>query len=186
MNIEHNRNIKEKFIHYLFTEKEKAYEMLYTYCHRQVKEFILRDGGSIEDAQENFLNVILIIDERFQSGKLLATQVIPYFYNISIRKWIEIKRRKNLFTRRNESKLILEELDEPEYLNLDRFNLVMNAINKMDNRCKDLLHLWVEGYSLEEITERFQFASPSSTKKELSTCRKKLRDLCKEIGLGNI
>ena len=50
-----------------------------------------------------------------------------------------------------------------------------NCLNKMGERCKEILLLWASGYKYKEISERL-YIPMGTTMTNISRCRKKLKE----------
>ncbi len=147
--IEHLRSKDRK-------RQEKAYQYLYEKEYENVKYYVLKNGGGIEDVKDVFIQAISILYTRYKPGGSIGS----YLMNTAKNIWKNELRRKSYEKRANirinayptiiESNEIQLQEDkvEAEYLEL----VVKKCLHSLKEKCIDLLKkFYFEKMSYAEI-----------------------------------
>lgn len=150
------------------------------YIHKGRKKY----GLSEEDARFAYdlaLGQLMkeILDDRFRRDSLLSTMLMTIF----LRRCIDIldKKRTNLDTVPIEA--IAPGLPQTsqhflkDFITRDKLDHVKKLLEKIGEKCKEILVMKWEGYSDIEIAELLGYSGPSVVNSRRYTCRKKLKDL---------
>ena len=62
-------------------------------------------------------------------------------------------------------------------------NEYMEALQKLNEKCKNILIDWISGYSMEEIANRNDLKNANSAAVTRRTCFRKLKDILRNLGL---
>lgn len=91
----------------------------------------------------------------------------------------QLKRDQKLFLVRDSEEIYgLNELSpEVEYLNHEEEELVLSTFSKLGTRCREILLLWINQYSMVEIAEKMNISNDNMARKIKCQCFKKLKDL---------
>ncbi|MFD1315071.1 RNA polymerase sigma factor [Namhaeicola litoreus] len=141
-------------------------------------------GLDEEDAKDIYQESILVFRDNIYKGHLkkLSCSVKTYLFSIGKNKIREHLRKEK--RSRDVKNVLIEETDEVLYVNLFeeepsiRELQLQKVFLKLGDRCKEILKLsFLQGYSLDEITEILDYSSKNVLKSQKSRCLKQLKDL---------
>ena len=91
----------------------------------------------------------------------------------------QLKRDRKLFLVRDSEEIYgLNELSpEIEYLNHEEEEMMLSTFSKLGTRCREILLLWIDQYSMVEIAEKMNISNDNMARKIKCQCFKKLKDL---------
>ncbi len=148
----------------------------------QILHYVSVNRGNEQDGEDVFQDAIVLFDRRirrdgFEGKSSLAT----YFTSIARLHWIGKLRRKpdtqNL-PERHEADSI--EDPEADYLVEEKKAILAAALERIGEKCKQLLNLYKLDYSMEEMAKELGISSAALAKKDAYRCRMKLRDYLME------
>ncbi len=168
---------KYNWVNGILSEKrnviDKTLARLRDLCFPQVKTYILRNKGSIEDAEDVFQEGLMvlydnILMDRFQGNSAVQT----YLFAICRNKWLSIL---------NKRKTIIPEdfahIQEQEYLDIDSES-VEKFMNNLSEGCKKVLYaFYFHGSTMREITKQLKLKNEQIAKNKKYLCMKKLMDI---------
>jgi RNA polymerase sigma factor (sigma-70 family) len=147
---------------------------LYDNYFAAVKNHVLRNSGSVEDVSDVFQDSIIVLYKQITEENLnLTTDLKGYFFGIARNIW-SAQLRKN--QKNTELDIDIADDDPEEYADPLLERVVSRAFQKLKPDQQQILSLFSDGYSYEEI------AAKMDLKSELYARRKKY--LCKEALLG--
>ena len=158
--------------------------ILYRENRRAITNYVLRNNGTADDAEDVLQEAVVVLWERVRSGGFqdeakLSTFIMATAKNIWLRRLArkrkELPQGQNFDNARNTDPSPLDELIES-----DRARLVRDALNKLGDPCKQLLLLFYwEECSLEEIAAKMGFANAETVKSKKYQCKKSLEKIMK-------
>ena len=147
---------------------------------------VIKLGGSTAEAEDVFQEAVIIFDRNIRAGKFKGNSNLEtYFVGIAKWYWIAQRRKKGRETEWNPEIHDGQE-DSHEHLvfEKDRKNLLNQALMQLGDRCKIILKLWAQNFSMKEIALQVDFIKNElpdeiRAKKEAYRCRKRLSDYVK-------
>lgn len=157
---------------------EEALVMLFRDHRRMVVDFVTRNSGSTDDADDLLQDAVIILWERVRNGNFeYASKLGTFLLGIVKNRWMRV-----LATRRREPPL-RDDLDPPdagtgieeEIVREEERSLVHKALEQIDELCRTLLVLFYwEECTMEEIARRMGMANADTAKSRKYQCKKNL------------
>ena len=159
--------------------------MLFNDNRRLVTEFVVRNSGSAEDAEDLLQESVIVLWERVRSGRFeYAARLSTFLLGVAKNRWLRV-----LASRRREPPLN-DELDAPSddltadaaMIRSEQTLMVRNAMERIDGICRKLLTLFYwEELSMDEIARRMGFANAETAKSKKYQCKKHLERELKSL-----
>jgi RNA polymerase sigma factor (sigma-70 family) len=170
-----NKYSDEELLKGLLTYDEKILHEFYIRYFPVVKKLILNNNGTEEDAKDLFHDVLLVIFQKLRHEDFrLTCSLKTFLYSIARFKWLrELQKRKR----------ISHEMDDDEHcIDLDadiallfeyneRMLLYRKVFDELSADCRKVLSLFIEGYSIKEITKIMGYKSSQHTKNRQYRCK---------------
>ncbi len=163
-------------------KERKSFEYLYRHKTAVVKNFVLSNGGHLEDAEEIEQNVIIHLYEKIVSGNFELnenTQLSTYLYAVGKNMWYKKLSKANRtiydenITEQTENIDFYND-DESEYLEQE----VVNALQNSDDDCKAILTMYYyDKKSMRDIAESLGTISEENLRKRKYKCIQKLKKM---------
>ncbi len=150
-----------------------------------VEQYILKNGGSKEDAADVYQDAVMVFynmtrEGRFEGKSSISTFIYAVSKNIWLKKMRHIVRQQTL-SNSEFDRLPLEGTTRKE---IDLLSIVKDALAEMGNDCKQLLtFFYFEKLSMNEIMKTFGLGSAQAAKNKKLRCVKKMMQLFKERGI---
>ena len=161
--------------------REDALKRLYLLpgLREAVYRNVLDHGGDRQDAQDVFQETLLLFDRNIREGRFEGKSSLrTYFVAIAKWRWVTLRRQQGRYTEL--SPLHYDsEVDSPEAETIRREyrELFQEALGQIGDRCRELLKLYQQDYSMDEIAQRMQYGNADVAKKEAYRCRMRFREL---------
>ncbi len=157
--------------------KEIDYKAIYTSCYPMIKNMVLKNSGSIDDAKDLFQDSILILfqntgKESFQ----LNVGVCTYLYSIARNIWLKQIRNHGRTIGINDSHDLNEEstpFENNEKMQKQR--LLIKHLNNLGDKCQNILKLFFEGKPGEEIAKELEFSTYEYYRLAKNRCTENLK-----------
>ncbi len=162
-------------------ESKACLRALYHETFPKAKKYILKNSGSVHDAEDIFQEAIVILYQRVKTDKFKESDSLPaYCMGICKNLWL-MKLRKE-----KTHQLSPQELDirnEPE-VELDS-SLVKRVLAELSQECESLLiGFYYYKKSFAELQLQFGVGSIQAIKNKKGRCLKYLMTLLKDYGIG--
>lgn len=156
-----------------FFKREKLWNTVIQQVHRM--------GGSANEAEDVFQEAVIIFDRNIRSGKFKGQSNLETYF-IGIAKWYWVAQRRKMGKETEFNPAIHDsqmESHEGSLFSKDRRQLLEMALKQLGNRCRLILQLWAQSFSMKEIALQVDFmknnqADEVRAKKEAYRCRKRL------------
>jgi len=161
------------------TSINRVIDYLWDNSFPKVKTIVLKNNGSLADAEDVFQDGLIALYNNVISGRFKSQSSIEtYLYSICKNKWYTKAKKTGKVTN-------LGDLDRTEVLpvqiNSERIKKVLDLLS---DKCRDLLHeYYFNGSSMIEIMTKFNLKSEQSAKNKKYLCMKKLVEHVKEHNL---
>ncbi len=143
---------------------------------------ILANSGKHEDAEDVLQEAVLILFKNFSKPDFeLRSTVSTYLFSISRKIWLRKLKSNSKKRVTSLDKLQLstkDDFDEKE-LEISRKRLYRKTFEKLDKDCREVLRLFFNKHSMQEIAQQLNYGSISYAKKKKFMCKKKLIALIK-------
>jgi RNA polymerase sigma factor (sigma-70 family) len=157
-------------------QDDKVINYIYDNYYNEIKNYILQDKGSIEDASDVFQDtIIMIYNQVSQSDLSLTTDFKNYFFTIARNIWksqLRKKERIEYFEMSAPNEPEIEDKNEPI---LEK--IVMRTFMKLKSDQQMTLNLFIEGNSYEEIARKMNLKNASYARRKKNLARKTLMNL---------
>ncbi len=161
-------------------DKRKILEYLYTTYASKVKSFVVRNGGTKDDGEDMFQEVVMIFYQKVIANQLTEEDcnVGGFIIGVSKNKWCSAIKKD--VTRKNYHKLSSKETDKSystmsSVLSVERERIVNDVLALIGEDCKQLIRMVVyENRALKEIAQIMGFSSEDVAKTKHYRCKKKL------------
>lgn len=164
-------------------ERDKALAYLYKdsgWINDAKKTFKL-SGISTEDSNDLIQEVFITFDRNLRNGKYVAElgTLKNYFLGICKNKMIMEQRRSSKASMKIDQAPELENGETPETILLlsEEKNIIRRLLNLLNERCKELLKLYMLSYSMKEIKAEINLDSDNAARQATFNCRKKFAEL---------
>jgi RNA polymerase sigma factor (sigma-70 family) len=180
--------IREQDIPRLIIEgkESKVFEYLYQKVYPLVKNYIKKNSGIAEDADDVFQDALLVFYKQVKGNQFDEKyKVFGYVYKISVNRWLnKINKDKRIQLEED-----ISELDQKniEFERIDNSNdtkkqdIIVQLFKQLGEKCEEIMSLTTYyDLSIEDIQHRLEMKSEGSVKMQLKRCRDKLVELLKE------
>jgi RNA polymerase sigma factor (sigma-70 family) len=148
-----------------------------------IKNLIIRNGGTLEDALDVFQDAIIIIYEKMNKGGFtLKSKFYTLLYGICRNLWGNRLQKKAFqeVTLDENAKYIKDEDFSPEIIYHEEFKIFWSNFQRLGPDCKKVLKLFFEKVKMKDIQEIMGFSSLNYSKKRKFQCKEKLVKLIQQ------
>ncbi|CAM1374079.1 RNA polymerase sigma factor [Tenacibaculum xiamenense] len=170
------------FLKALETNNSKIINQIYQKNFFSIKNFILQNKGSIEDAEDVFQKALLQIAVRLKRENFeINTSFDGFLYTVCRNLWRrELNKNKNRVTNNEVVERVSEERENAEaYLEIKKQELFIEKMGKLSENCKHILNLFFAKLSYAEILTKTEYSSETVIRQRVFKCKKKLTELIK-------
>ena len=164
-------------------ERDKALAYLYMDSGwiNEAKIIFKRSGMSTEDSDDLIQEAFITFDRNLRNGTYLVElgTLKNYFLGICKNKMIMEQRRSSKASMRMDHAPELQHGETPETILLlsEEKNIIRRLLNLLNERCKELLKLYMLSYSMKEIKAEIKLDSDNAARQATFNCRKKFAEL---------
>ena len=161
-------------------EKENhAYEILYKFYYPSVKNFITKNSGSEEDAQDIFQETILVLLEKLSKGDFnLTSSLKTYIFAISSNLWLKKLRDSKRITKNAPDiyEKYLTDYDEAEPNSETHKNKLAKVFSAITSKCITLLKaIFYDEKNIDTITKDFGYTNKHNAQNQKYKCLEQAR-----------
>ena len=154
---------------------------LYKYVLPKVKQYILKNQGSLDDAKDVFQEAVIAFFRQVKLGKFKEEyEISGYIYTASKNFWItKVRKEKAYDSITSVETFKAEGNDVMEGMILkERSDSVLNLLDLLGDHCKTLLSYSVyDNLSMREIAQKMNYASENAAKTANYKCKKRLVEM---------
>jgi len=161
---------------------ENPVSYLYAEHFENLTNFIRKNKGSQQDAEDTFQETIIVFVDMVQREKFRGeSSVKTFLYAIARNVWLnQLKKRDRMFVRDIESydnnPRELQDVQETLIRNESK-QKVLDLIDQLGDTCKKILiYYYYDNLSMKEIYERMHYESEQVVRNQKYKCMKKLID----------
>jgi RNA polymerase sigma factor (sigma-70 family) len=159
----------------LISRDERILKEYYVSYFQSVRRFIVSNNGNDEDARDLFQDVLLVLfqkarDKHFKLSCALGTYLFSvarflWLKELGKRKWVSYKAIDyEEFIDADSDIVLVSEKNE-------RLLLYRKCFEKLSSGCRKVLTLFIEGFSIAEITVMMGYKSEQHTKNRRYRCK---------------
>lgn len=163
----------------------RVIEHIFTTCKPSVMQLVVRQGGTLADGEDVFMDALEAIYRKLQSGGLSLDRASfkTYLTQVCLYQWSKKARKKNrvypVTYPAQEVQTGVEEVYEA-LADLDRKKMIAEKIQLLSEGCRQLLDWFIaENKNISEVALLLGI-SEGSTRKRKYECKEKLFRLVKE------
>jgi len=161
---------------------------LYDKYRYLIKEGSYKQKIETEDASMAYSDTILSVIEHIANGRFEArAELKTYIYQIFSNKCVDVIRKRTTNTAQAFQRVSIEDLVTPvpdtqrnalaDLIRQQDHQRIRELLEKMGERCKQVLGLWSEGYSDQEIAVQYEYNSSNVAQTTRLRCLERLREM---------
>lgn len=164
----------------LLHDYDWAYKALMEGHTSKLKEYVLNNGGDLQDSQDIEQRVLIILYENIRSGKYLFREdvkISTYLFSIAQHQWLgELKSRKKSKPT-NEEYFVHFSEDPTDTLYLDELvEVLLKILNDLDPDCYKLIKFkYYDHFNDEDISKLLESISVENVRKRRYKCLQKVK-----------
>ena len=180
----------EKILKGIIENDHRVMQYIYEKYFDSIRGFVLRNGGTKDDAWDVFQDGIIVIYEQIKTKELTIKNTFhTYLFTVCKFTWLKVLRdRGKKYHEQIESSKEIELINLHEYkLEVDeviekekRVKLYNANFLKLSKECQKLLKLVSLGKTVQEIAESFNYKSVGFAYKKRRICKERLIKLIKQ------
>ncbi|MCY7351603.1 MAG: RNA polymerase sigma factor [Cytophagaceae bacterium] len=156
---------------------QTALEEVYKIHRQRIQQYVIRNSGTLQDAQDLYQEVILAFYRNVTAGRLtkLSGKLSTYLYKLAKNQWCDqLRLHEPLQELSNTTDYPTEEFSNEA--RQDAF--LRRMIDQLDERCRRILLLYYfERLSMRDVAEQVGLPNGESAKKRKCDCLQKLKKL---------
>ena len=167
--------------------EERDWALRCLFLDKKLKNYVLKyvreKGGNNADGEDIFQEAIIKLDERVRAKAIDdSSKVRNYLQGIARNLWLRRLSNSKREELQAEVKVIrdVEASPEEDFIDQERINTIEEILEKIGKTCQQILTMYKLSYSMAEIADKLNFASPKVAKNEAYRCRKKFRTFVQE------
>jgi RNA polymerase sigma factor (sigma-70 family) len=154
-----------------------AMVQLYKDNYAAVRNYILKNSGNTDDAEDILQDAVIAVWEKIQQGNLeLKAKLSTFVFAISKNLWL--KRLGKLGRQVNMDGIKTENMSEKsEDLHEQDRKIVLSMMNLLGAKCREILSLfYFDGYDMTTIAEKLDYNNADTVKAKKHQCFKQLQE----------
>lgn len=162
-----------------------ALEYLYDISLKKVRQYILKNNGSKDDASDIFQDAVIVLFNHIRLNKFNeAYSIDAFIYSVARNLWIDKVRRDKKFTKYDspdDYAAIASDTNELDSLIQKEKSAAMKTVfNLLDEKCQNILtYVIYEKRSMKEIKDLMGYSSEDVAKTNHYRCKQYLTRLVK-------
>ncbi len=170
----------KKYIEGLINQDSSVLRAIYQNFSGRISTYILKNGGSRQDAKDVFQDSLMIILEKVQSPSFeLKSSFYTYLFSVNKLVWYNLSRKKS---RKNvtipDDNTLKDNHDiEQELLNREMDKIYQDNFSRLGLICQQLLKLFFAKKNMTEIAHTLQLKNEHTARTRKYRCRQKLKEL---------
>jgi len=165
-------------------QRDRAMEYLYIRNFPVIRNFIMKNSGSEEDAADIFQNAMIAFYEKVRYKQLeLNCTIRTFLYSICRNLWFdELRAQKKQQKMVSDLKVVAVESEDMAVLEPDdQTKLVSKLMSQLGTDCNRILGLfYFERFSMKQIAAEMGYANEKVAKNLKARCMKKLKAIANQ------
>ena len=160
---------------------KKTIRAIYDNFYPKIRNFIVKNKGSDQEAQDVFHNALYQLTIRLQLGSIeIKSSFEGYLFTVCKNLWRKELNSKNKWVR-NELSDTLEFKEGHNHKKSieaqERWELFEESLKLLSANCRKLLTLYFAKISYQEIVKEFEYSSENVAFQRVFKCKKRLAEL---------
>lgn len=164
----------------LKSKDNQAFEILYKFYYPSVKNFILKNNGTEDDAKDIFQETIIVLLEKVPKDDFnLTSSLKTFIFAISSNLWLKRLRDANKMVKTEigtYEKYLSDYEEAEEDIHLQNTNKVVKVFKLMTNKCITLLQaIFYADKNIDTITKDFGYTNKHNAQNQKFKCLEQAR-----------
>ena len=169
----------ERYINALLTGDDCVIKEIYSKIYPKIVSYILNNKGKKDDALDVFQDALMYIIITQKEKRTVILSFEAYLFVVCKNIWK--KSLKNKVIETDFLTLVDKETDLSTFiLEQKSFDFYMAKFNLLSENCKEILSVYFNGATYEEILIEYAYATINTVRQRVFKCRAKLIELIKE------
>lgn len=164
------------------SSESSAIETIYSQVAKPIRNFILKNSGSAEEAEDMLQDAIILFLNKVRLKELdaLTCKISTYIFSIARNNWLYELRKKNKMPKSGlDSFPLTGNLDKEPAIYPQLLGKLMESIKEP---CKSIIEsFYMAEMSIKEMAMLFGYKDENSMKKKKSLCMKLARQMAVEL-----
>jgi RNA polymerase sigma factor (sigma-70 family) len=145
--------------------------------HQKIEGYVLRNSGTADDARQVQVDTLVqFVKAAVRRADMAIEQDLEH-YLLGIAKYIWLgKLRKDKTIRKtneyNETLAESSQTVEDNMITAERYSQLSKVLSQLGEKCRSVLMLWGNGYTMTEIAKQMNYKSEKMAKKKKYECSK--------------
>lgn len=170
----------DQYIEGLIQEEDKILKAIYQNFAGRISHYILKNGGSAQDAKDVFQDALMIVLEKAQSpGFKLSSSFYTYLFSVNKLVWYNLSRKKSRkdVTIPDDNTLKDDYNIEQDLINRELDNIYRTNFLRLGELCRQLLSLFFERKTMTEIAQQLKLKNEHTARTRKYRCQANLKKL---------
>ncbi|MEJ5050659.1 sigma-70 family RNA polymerase sigma factor [Chryseobacterium culicis] len=158
-----------------------AFGILYQQYFGYTKNFILKNKGNLEDAEDIFQDALLILYEKLNADDFkVQTCLGNYIIGIVKNLWFKKLKNRNFYVESPESYFMEHQEEISDAIENERYywEKLVGYIKSISSHCQNLIHdIFIENKSIEEIQDKYQYSSKHNAQNQKYKCVEQIKKI---------
>ena len=164
----------------LKSKDNHAYEILYKFYYPSVRNFILKNNGSEDDAKDIFQETIIVLLEKVPKDDFnLTSSLKTFIFAISSNLWLKRLRDCNKMVKTEVGiyeKYLTDYEEAEKEIHHDNSNKVFRVLKTITNKCIVLLKaIFYDEKNIDTITKEFGYTNRHTAQNQKFKCLEQAR-----------
>jgi len=166
--------------------RERNAALQYLYQNQSLRSavfhFVMQRGGDQSDAKRVFQDAMIVLDRHVRSGSFQGkSKLSTFFIGIAHRTWLKADTWESKTTEFQSEHVseVAQEADD-SLIQDEMKSTLYSVLEKIGERCKELLRLNSLHYSMEEVAQLRGFSGTQEANNAIYRCREQLRNFLRE------
>ena len=154
-----------------------AMVQLYKDNYVTVRNYVLKNNGNADDAEDILQDAVIVIWEKIQQDNLeLKAKLSTFFFAISKNLWLKRLGKLGRQVQMDGTKTANLAEKTADFHEQDR-KLVVGMMDRLGSKCRELLSLYYfEGLDMSSIAEKLNYNNADTVKAKKHQCFKQLQE----------
>ena len=167
----------QRFIQGILDNDFSILEEIYAQFTRPIIDFICRNNGTIEDANDIIQEGLTIIYLKAKDSDLhLNSKFLTYFFAICRNLWLKSLRKKRNYPVTSDTNLeLIDDANiEETIVERQKHQLYIQKLQELSAECRQLLQYYIESNTMKKIAELMGYKTVGYARKRKMICKERL------------
>lgn len=172
---------ENRFIEALLVGDHAVISEIYKLFFPKALHFVLKNRGTQAQAKDVFQEALLYIILGVKERNLVIDNFEAYLFTICKNKWRrELEKKKKWVMKEGFTTLVDKDSDFAMFmLEQEQFELYREKFNLLSDNCKEILSLFFNDVSYDEIIKELNYATINTARQRIFKCKSKLVKMIK-------